>query len=60
MRDHQVLIETLNCGTPEEAVEKMKEHLSLGIRQIEVGLQPYFRIRKIRGNTYSRTPEKRT
>lgn len=58
-RDHQELMEALNHGTPEEAVEKMRGHVTLGCRQIEDGLEPYFRLRKIRGNTYSRTVEKR-
>ena len=59
-RDHQELMEALIHGTPEAAVEKMREHVTLGFHQIQDGLEPYFRLRKARGNTYSRTAEKVT
>jgi len=45
--------------TPEVAEKKVREHVTLGFHQIMDGLAPYFKLRKIRGNTYSRTGEKR-
>jgi len=54
-RDHQELMESLLHGSPEAAGEKMREHVTLGFRQILDGLEPYFRLREIRGDTYSRT-----
>ena len=54
-RDHQELLETLVQGTAEEAGEKMRVHVTLGFRQIMDGLEPYIRMRKLKGNTYSRT-----
>jgi DNA-binding GntR family transcriptional regulator len=57
-RDHQDLMEALNHGTPEQAAEKIRGHVTLGLRQIEDGLEPYFRLSQIRGNTYSRSAEK--
>jgi DNA-binding GntR family transcriptional regulator len=54
-RSHQELMEALNRGTPQEAAEKMREHVAFGFRLIQDGLEPYFQLRKINGNTYSRT-----
>jgi len=54
-RDHQELTEPLLLGNPEAAAEKMIEHVALGFRQILDGLEPYFRLRELRGDTYSRT-----
>lgn len=59
-RDHQELMEALIDGTQDEAAEKMKAHVMLGFRQVQDGLEPYFRLRKLRGNTYSRTADRRT
>ena len=53
-RDHQELMETLIQGPAEAAEAKMKEHVMLGFRQVMDGLEPYVRMRKLKGNTYSR------
>jgi len=58
-RDHQDLMETLICGTEEEAEEKMKVHVKLGFRQVMDGIEPYIRLRKLQGDTYSRTTNNR-
>jgi len=58
-RDHQDLMAALVHDTPEVAEKKVREHVTLGFHQIMDGLAPYFKLRKIRGNTYSRTGEKR-
>ncbi len=53
-RDHQKLMKALINGKPEEAVEKMQEHVRLGFRQLMDGLEPYFKLRRRTGETYSR------
>ena len=58
-RDHQDLMETLTHGTAEEAEERMKVHVKLGFRQVMDGIEPYVRMRKLRGNTYCRTANNR-
>jgi DNA-binding GntR family transcriptional regulator len=54
-RDHQELIGALAYGTPAAAAEQMEAHVRLGLRQVMDGLEPYFRLRKKVGMTYSRT-----
>jgi len=57
-RDHQELISVLAHGTPEAAAQKMEAHVRLGFRQVMDGLEPYFRLRKVVGETYSRDNDK--
>jgi DNA-binding GntR family transcriptional regulator len=57
-RDHQELMSVLVHGTPEAGAEKMAAHVRLGLRQVMDGLEPYFRLRKKVGKTYSRTANK--
>jgi DNA-binding GntR family transcriptional regulator len=57
-RDHQELMGVLAYGTPEAAAQKMEAHLRLGFRQVMDGLEPYFRLRKMVGETYSRDNDK--
>ena len=57
-RDHQELIRVLAHGTPEAAAKKMEAHVRLGFRQVMDGLKPYFRLRKMVGETYSRDNDK--
>jgi DNA-binding GntR family transcriptional regulator len=54
-RDHQQLAEALNRGAVEPAEEKMREHILLGFQQVMDGMEPFIRLRKARGNTYSRS-----
>jgi len=54
-RDHQELTGVLTHGIPEAAEAKMSAHIRLGFQQIMDGLKPYFKLRKIRGHTYSRS-----
>jgi len=54
-RDHQDLMEVLVHGNADEATEKIKVHVMLGYRQVMDGIEPYIRMRKLQGNTYSRT-----
>jgi DNA-binding GntR family transcriptional regulator len=58
-RDHQILMEALIHGTAETAEAQMKEHVMLGFRQVMDGLEPYIQMRKLKGNTYSRTANNR-
>lgn len=57
-RDHQELIRVLVHGTPEAAAQKMEAHVRLGFGQVMDGLEPYFRLRKMVGETYSRDNNK--
>lgn len=57
-REHQELARALTVGTPEEAEHEMRQHVARGFQQIMDGLEPYFKVRKMRGETYSRTAPK--
>jgi DNA-binding GntR family transcriptional regulator len=57
-RPHQLLVEALNTGKPEEAAEAMRQHVNRGMENTMARLKPYFRIRKAYGKTYFRS-EKR-
>jgi DNA-binding GntR family transcriptional regulator len=57
-RRHQLLVEVLNTGKPEEAAEAMRQHVNRGMENTMARLKPYFRIRKAYGKTYFRS-EKR-
>jgi GntR family transcriptional regulator, rspAB operon transcriptional repressor len=57
-REHQDLANVLTGGTPEEAEHEMRQHVARGFQQIMDGLEPYFKMRKLRGEIYSRTVPK--
>src|SRR5262245_1221124 len=57
-RRHQLLVEVLLSGTPEEAAEAMRQHVRIGMENTMERMKPYFRIRKAYGKTYFRS-EKR-
>lgn len=54
-QDHQKLAETLLQGDPEAGVEKMREHVMLGFRQVMDGLQPYFKLHRKAKRRYRRS-----
>lgn len=54
-RRHQDLIEVLSHGTVDEAAEAMRAHIAHGLRITLEVLEPYFRLRKASGKTFSRT-----
>lgn len=58
-REHQNLAKILITGTPEKAEQEMRQHVSRGFQQIMDGLEPYFKMRKLRGENYSRTAPKK-
>jgi DNA-binding GntR family transcriptional regulator len=58
-RDHQDLADALIHGPQETAVEAVRAHVQAGFRQVMDGIGPYIRMRKIHGNTYSRTANNR-
>jgi DNA-binding GntR family transcriptional regulator len=53
-RRHQDLIEVLSHGTVDEAAEAMRAHVAVGLRHTMAVLEPYFRLRKVSGRTFSR------
>jgi DNA-binding GntR family transcriptional regulator len=57
-RDHQELMAALVHGTCEAAAQKMEAHVRLGLRQVMDGLEPFFHLRKMVGETYSRDNNK--
>ncbi|HEY2385218.1 MAG TPA: GntR family transcriptional regulator [Terriglobia bacterium] len=57
-RRHQALVEVLVAGTPLEAAEAMRQHVTQGMENTLNRLKPYFRIRKAYGKTFFRS-EKR-
>lgn len=57
-RRHQALVEVLITGTPLEAAEAMRQHVTRGMENTMNRLKPYFRIRKAYGKTFFRS-EKR-
>jgi len=57
-RRHQDLVEVLVTGTPLEAAEAMRQHVTRGMENTMNRLKPYFRIRKAYGKTFFRS-EKR-
>ena len=57
-RRHQTLAEVLAAGTPQEAAEAMRLHVTRGMENTLDRLKPYFRIRKAYGKTFFRS-EKR-
>ena len=54
-RRHQDLMEVLSHGTEDEAGEAMRAHIAHGLRITMDMLEPYFRLRKVSGRTFSRT-----
>src|SRR5207247_1921142 len=53
-RRHEDLIEVLSHGTLDEAAEAMRAHIAVGLRHTMRVLEPYFRLRKMSGKTFSR------
>lgn len=54
-RRHQNLVEVLSHGTVDEAADAMRAHVAHGLRHTMEVLEPYFRLRKASGKTFSRT-----
>jgi DNA-binding GntR family transcriptional regulator len=54
-RRHEDLIEVLSHGTVEEAATAMRGHIAHGLNHTMEVLEPYFRLRKASGRTFSRT-----
>lgn len=54
-RRHQDLVEVLSHGTAEEAADAMRAHIAHGLKHTLQLLEPYFRLRKLSGRTFSRT-----
>jgi DNA-binding GntR family transcriptional regulator len=54
-RRHEDLIEVLSHGTVEEAATAMRAHIAHGLKHTMEVLEPYFRLRKVSGRTFSRT-----
>ena len=52
---HQDLAKALTAGTPARAAAAMRQHVRWSMREALVRLQPYFRMRKTHGRTYSRS-----
>src|SRR5215470_1086025 len=48
-RGHQSLVEVLIVGTPQEAAEAMRSHVTRGMENTMARLKPYFRIRRAYG-----------
>src|SRR5437763_643461 len=57
-RNHESLVEIVTAGSPEEAADAMREHVTRGMENTMNRLKPYFRIRKAYGKTFFRS-EKR-
>jgi len=56
---HQELIQALCGGNPEIAGETMREHIAHSLQHALARLEPFFRMRKTMGSSYSRNPKKR-
>jgi DNA-binding GntR family transcriptional regulator len=57
-RRHQMLVEAIVAGTPEEAADAMRQHVNRGLENTMPRLKQYFRIRKAYGKTYFRSEKK--
>ncbi len=55
-RRHQDLADALAQGTPDEAAQAMRTHIADGLQHTIEILEPYFRMRKASGPTFSRAP----
>jgi DNA-binding GntR family transcriptional regulator len=55
---HEALIAVLAQGEPREAAEAMRDHIAVGRQHTLEVLEPYFQLRKARGETFFRS-EKR-
>lgn len=53
-RKHQELVAALSGGDPDRAVEAMREHVNASMANTLKRLEPYFKLRRTRGETYSR------
>jgi DNA-binding GntR family transcriptional regulator len=54
---HQELMEILTTGTPEKAAEAMRVHIAFSLEHALERLEPFFRLRKVQGAIYSRSPK---
>jgi DNA-binding GntR family transcriptional regulator len=57
---HQELLQALSSRNPEVAGETMREHIASSLHHALNRLEPFFRLRKAIGSSYSRDPKKRT
>jgi DNA-binding GntR family transcriptional regulator len=57
-RKHQKLIEALSTGDPSLAAQAMRKHVAGSMLNAMQRLEPYFRLAKTQGDTYSRTTKK--
>jgi DNA-binding GntR family transcriptional regulator len=55
-RNHQNLIEALNLGDPELATRCMRTHIEQSLEHALRRLEPYFKLKRIHGKTYARSP----
>lgn len=51
---HQDLVEALLQGDPALAAEAVREHLAVGLQRALEVIEPYFKLRKANGRTFSR------
>jgi DNA-binding GntR family transcriptional regulator len=55
---HQALVEALASGDPAAAGEAVRQHIAVGIQHTLEQLEPYFRLRKVNGETFFRSARK--
>lgn len=55
---HQALVEALAGGKPAQAAEAVRQHIAVGIEHTLEQLAPYFRLRKVNGETFFRSAKK--
>jgi len=56
---HQELVRMLSAGDPAASVEAMREHVNRSMQNTLRRLEPFFRMRKTRGQSYSRAAKTR-
>ncbi len=56
---HKVLLDVLVQHDPEASANAMREHIAFAREQIKLRMGPYFKMRRLNGDKYSRTREKR-
>jgi DNA-binding GntR family transcriptional regulator len=57
-RRHRDLIDVLAKATPERAAAAIRRHLGEGMQHTLEQLEPYFRLRKVNGRTFVRSPRR--
>ncbi len=57
-RTHQDLAAILCAGDPAAAAEAMRQHITRSMQHAMHRLEPYFRLRRKQGRTYTRSPRK--